>query len=151
MNAGPLLISYDGSAEAGHAIEAAAELFGPRRAVVLDVGPPLTPAESVAALSSVVPGNAFDDLNAAGARERADEGAAIARSHGFDAEPRGDVGAPTWQVIVDAADELDAAVIVIGSRGLTGVREQFEGSVSHEVAARAGRPVLVVPPPHREG
>jgi nucleotide-binding universal stress UspA family protein len=38
-------------------------------------------------------------------------------------------------------------VIVLGSRGLTGVREAFEGSVSHDVAEHAGRPVLIVPPP----
>jgi nucleotide-binding universal stress UspA family protein len=52
-----------------------------------------------------------------------------------------------WEGIVDVADELDAAVIVLGSRGLKGIREQFEGSVSHEVAQHAGRPVLIVPPP----
>ena len=44
------------------------------------------------------------------------------------------------------ADEIDAAVIVLGSRGLKGIRERFEGSVSHEVAEHVGRPVLIVPP-----
>jgi nucleotide-binding universal stress UspA family protein len=53
-----------------------------------------------------------------------------------------------WEGIVDVADDIDAAVIVIGSRGLKGIREQFEGSVSHEVAEHAGRPVLIVPPAH---
>ncbi|HEY2938173.1 MAG TPA: universal stress protein [Gaiellaceae bacterium] len=48
--------------------------------------------------------------------------------------------------IIDVADEVDAAVIVIGSRGLRGVSELFEGSVSHDVAEHAGRPVLIVPP-----
>jgi nucleotide-binding universal stress UspA family protein len=37
-------------------------------------------------------------------------------------------------------------VIVVGSRGLTGLRELFEGSVSHDVAEHACRPVLIVPP-----
>jgi nucleotide-binding universal stress UspA family protein len=37
-------------------------------------------------------------------------------------------------------------VIVIGSRGLNGLREIVEGSLSHEVAQHAGRPVLIVPP-----
>ena len=41
---------------------------------------------------------------------------------------------------------VGAAVIVLGSRGLTGVRELVEGSLSHEVAEHARRPVLVVPP-----
>jgi nucleotide-binding universal stress UspA family protein len=64
----------------------------------------------------------------------------------FFSEARAELSAPTWEGIVDLADEIDAAVIVIGSRGLTGVRERLEGSVSHEVAEHARRPVLVVPP-----
>jgi nucleotide-binding universal stress UspA family protein len=35
----------------------------------------------------------------------------------------------------------------MGSRGLNGARELFEGSLSHQVAEHAGRPVLIVPPP----
>ncbi len=48
--------------------------------------------------------------------------------------------------VVGVADEIDAAVIVLGSRGLTGVRELARGSVSHDVAGHAERPVLIVPP-----
>lgn len=51
----------------------------------------------------------------------------------------------TWQRIVEVADELGAAVVVIGSRGLTGLRELTEGSASHDVAAHSRRPVLIVP------
>jgi len=40
-------------------------------------------------------------------------------------------------------------VIVIGSRGLSGLREMLEGSLSHQLAEHAGRPVLIVPPPHK--
>jgi nucleotide-binding universal stress UspA family protein len=47
---------------------------------------------------------------------------------------------------IDVADEIDASVIVIGSQGLKGICERFEGSVSHEVAEHAGRPVSIVPP-----
>jgi nucleotide-binding universal stress UspA family protein len=36
---------------------------------------------------------------------------------------------------------------VIGSRGLKGAREAVQGSLSHELAEHAGRPVLIVPPP----
>jgi len=149
-DAEPILICYDGSPGAARAIEAAAELLGPRRAVVLDVGPPLTPGESYAAMSPVVPGAAFEELNADAALERAREGVERARSAGFAAEPRGEVATPTWEGIVDAADEIDAAVIVMGSRGLTGVRELVEGSLSHQVAEHASRPVLIVPPLHHE-
>lgn len=48
---------------------------------------------------------------------------------------------------VGVADELDAAVIVIGSRGMTGVKKIFDASVSQQVAEHAGRRVLIVPPP----
>jgi nucleotide-binding universal stress UspA family protein len=142
----PILICYDDSPDAVRAIEAAAALLGPRRAVVVDVLPWMTPAESMAAISSVVPGSAFEALNEAEARRIADRGAEIARSAGFQAEPRGQLASSTWQGIVDASDELDVAVIVIGSRGLTGMKKVFDASLSQQVAEHAGRPVLIVPP-----
>jgi nucleotide-binding universal stress UspA family protein len=146
MNDAPILICYDGSKDAQRAIDAAADLLGPRRAVVLDVGPPLTPAESLVVTAPVTPGAAFEELNEDDARQRAHAGAELARRAGFVAEARAGLAAPTWEGIVDTADELDAAVIVLGSRGLKGAREAFEGSVSHQVAEQAGRPVLIVPP-----
>jgi nucleotide-binding universal stress UspA family protein len=146
MDDAPILFCYDGSTHSDRAIEAAGALLGQRRAVVADVGPMLTAAESVAAISSVVPSNAFEDLNLDSALERARAGTARAREAGFDAEPRAVLEEPFWKGIVDLADEIDAAVIVIGSRGLKGIHERFEGSVSHEVAEHAGRPVLIVPP-----
>ena len=51
MRERPILICYDGSDDARRAIGAAEALVGPRRAVVLDMGPPLTAAESYAAIS----------------------------------------------------------------------------------------------------
>ena len=151
MNDHAILICYDGSDEARRAIDTAAGFLGPHKAVVLDVGPPMTEAESLASISSVVPGDAFEQLNTDDALARARDGAERARAAGFDAEPRGEVGAPAWQDIVDVADEIDAPIIVLGSRGLSGIRERFEGSVSHDVAEHAGRPVLIVPPAHGTG
>ena len=146
MSDAPILICYDHSDEARHAIETAAPLLGARRAVVLDVGQPLTSAESFAALDSVVPGTAFEDLNQDGALEVARAGADLAGRAGFSAEPRGGVASRKWEGILDVADEIDADVIVIGSRGLSAGRELFERSLSHEVAEHARRPVLIVPP-----
>ena len=143
----PILICYDGSAESERAIEAAAALLGPRRAVVVDVVPWMTPAESMAATSCLVPGTAFEELNSAEARRIAGRGAEIARSAGFQAQPRGELAGSTWEGIVDAADELDAAVIVIGSRGMTGLKKIVDASLSQQLAEHAGRPVLIVPPP----
>ena len=142
----PILICYDDSPDAVRAIEAAAALLGPRRAVVVDVLPWMTSAESLASTSSIVPGNAFEALNEAEAQRIAHRGAEIARLAGLQAEPRGQLANSTWQGIVDVADELDVAVIVIGSRGLTGMKKVFEPSLSQQVAEHAGRPVLIVPP-----
>jgi len=141
-----ILICYDGSDDAERVVDTAAALLGPRDAVVLTVAPAMTFAESMAATSSVVPGGAFEDLNEADARRRAEAGAALARRAGLHAEARATIASTTWEGIIDIADELDAAAIVIGSRGLAGLRELARGSVSHDVATHARRPVLIVPP-----
>ena len=149
MAAAPILICYDGSEGAKHAIDAAAALLDGHPAVVLAVGPPLTAEESYAALGTLVP--SFQELNEEQALERAKEGAELAASAGFAAEARAEVAAPTWEGVIDVADEIDAAAIVIGSRGLTGVKEALSGSVSHQVAEHAGRPVLIIPPRREDG
>ena len=148
MESAPILICYDGSESARRAIGAAAALFGPRHAVVLDVGPSLTPAESDAAIAPVVPSADFVDLNAADALTRAGDGATRAERAGFHTVAGSRISAPAWEGVYDVANEFDAPVIVVGSRGLTPGRELIEGSISHDVARHAGRPVLVVPPPH---
>ena len=78
MAAAPILICYDGSEGAKHAIEAAAGLLDGHPAVVLAVGPPLTAEESYAALGTLVP--SFQELNEEQALERAKEGAELARA-----------------------------------------------------------------------
>jgi nucleotide-binding universal stress UspA family protein len=142
----PILICYDGSNEAHRAIPAAASLLAPRRAVVLDIGPPLTPEESWAETFTPVSPDLLQE-NAEAALERATAGAAQARRAGFAAVATAEVDAPAWQGIVDYAAKLDAAVIVIGSHGRNAGGELLHGSVSHQVAAHAGRPVLIIPPP----
>jgi nucleotide-binding universal stress UspA family protein len=143
----PILICYDGSEEARRAIEAAAGLLSARQAVILDVGPPLTLVQSYAKVFAPVnPG--FEADNAEVALERATAGLEQARRAGFEAVARSDVAAPTWEGIVEYANEIDAAVIVMGSHGRDAGAELIHGSVSHQVAAHAGRPVLIVPPPH---
>src|SRR4051812_27225564 len=141
-----LLICYDGSEGARRAIDVAAGLLVPRRATVVDIAPAMTREESLAALSPVSVVAYFEEASMADALTRANEGAAHARKAGFDSEAHAEIAAPTWQGIVDLADELDAAAIVMGSRGLSGAREIVDGSLSHQVAAHAGRPVLIVPP-----
>jgi nucleotide-binding universal stress UspA family protein len=140
----PMLICYDGSDDARRAIDRAASLLVERPAVVIDVAPPLTVTEAYASIDTVPP--PFEEWNIDEAAARAEQGAELARTAGLSAKSRGAISAPTWEGIVDAANEIGAAVIVMGSRGLTGAREVFEGSLSHQVAEHARRPVLVVPP-----
>jgi nucleotide-binding universal stress UspA family protein len=149
MNDAPILICYDGSEQAKRAIAVAAEILGPHPAVVLDVAPLYTPAESYAVAASAASAVEFEHAHDVEGLARATEGADLARAAGFTATPRSAVAAPTWEGILEVADELDVSAIVIGSHGLTGVREFVEGSVSHDVAKHSSRPVLVVPPQTR--
>ena len=73
------------------------------------------------------------------------EGAEQARALGLDAEPMavsdaGDVA----RTILDVAREQQAAAIVMGSRGLSGLRARLEGSTSKSVLKHAACPVVVV-------
>ena len=71
----------------------------------------------------------------------ANEGARIAQAAGLDAEPVGvETTRPVWETIVELADRHDAATIVMGSRGLTGLRSMLLGSVSSAVVHHADRP-----------
>jgi nucleotide-binding universal stress UspA family protein len=144
VNEAPIVICYDGSAGSERAIGAAAELFAGRHAIVLDIAPLVTTAETYALLTPAPID--FEELNLQSARERAEAGAESARRAGLSAEARAELAAPTWDGVVAVAEELDAAAIVIGSRGLKGPREAVQGSLSHELAEHAGRPVLIVPP-----
>jgi nucleotide-binding universal stress UspA family protein len=146
MSSEPILICYDGSQSAEHSFHAVAALLAGRTAIVVDIGPVLTGVEAYAAVTPGINVSLLEQENLTDAMERAEQGAELARRAGFDAEARAELSAPTWQGIVDLANEIDAAVIVIGSRGLKGVRERVEGSVSHQLAEHARRPVLVVPP-----
>ena len=150
MNKGtPILIAYDGSEDARHAIAEAGALLGGSHATVVYVRRPI---ESVAAHLEGHP--VLEDVDAIEEADRdvaerlAAEGAQLARDAGLAAEPRVataiDAVADT---IIAAADETAAAVIVLGSRGRRGLKSLLIGSVSHHVVHHARRPVLILPSP----
>jgi nucleotide-binding universal stress UspA family protein len=73
------------------------------------------------------------------------EGAELARSFGLDAEPLAVADArDIARTIVEVAREHEAATIVVGSRGLGGLRARLEGSTSKDVVKHAECPVVVV-------
>ena len=79
--------------------------------------------------------------------DRADELVARVRARLGDdqAEVRLVAGSPA-QAIQEIADGEDAELLVVGSRGRGGLRSAVLGSVSRDLAGRARRPVVVVPP-----
>ncbi len=49
-------------------------------------------------------------------------------------------------LIAEAADDVDADLIVVGTHGRGGLTATLMGSVARALCHAAGRPVLVVPP-----
>lgn len=68
---------------------------------------------------------------------------ALAAEHGISARAELLVGYASKQIL-RLAREIDADVIVVGSRGLGPVKGAMLGSTSREVLAKADRPVMVV-------
>ena len=147
----PVLIAYDGSSQAKGAIVEAGRVLGAgRRAVVITVYEPI---ESFV-FAGIGGGTTLDPATVSAMQESAqneatavaEEGAGLAREAGFAAEARIEIAPSPWQAIVAAADELDAGVIAIGSRGRTGLPKVLLGSVASAVAQHSRRSVLIVHP-----
>lgn len=141
-----ILLCYDGSPEAAHAIEEAGRLIGRGRATVLYAWQNAT--EAVARFGVTPAYLPADELEREreGAREVAREGARLAREAGFDADAQiVESVAASWAAILFAAEQLDVDLLVLGARGLAGVRSLLLGSVSHHVVNLTRRNTLVVP------
>jgi nucleotide-binding universal stress UspA family protein len=149
-----ILICYDGSTDAKAAIEHAGELLDGRPATVLTVWVPFMEvlARSTPSGLGLAPGTVdvdrIDEASRQSAEQLADEGAALARNAGLDAQPRTCSQVTTIaSAILSQADEVGASAVVMGTRGLTGIKSLLVGSVSHAVIQNADRSVVVVPSP----
>jgi nucleotide-binding universal stress UspA family protein len=69
-----------------------------------------------------------------------------ARRSGVAAETMLRDGHPV-QVLLDVAEEIDADVLVVGSRGFGGFPQMLLGSTSTQLAQHSRRPVVIVPQP----
>lgn len=151
----PVLIAYDGSDVSRAAVRRAAELFGGRPAVVATVWEPGLAAVPVAlpdtmgGMGTLPPDpatiKAVDRAQREHASSVAADGAEFARSVGLVAEPRAvpdevDVA----DTLIDIARERGAAVVVVGSHGISGLRTRLLGSVSRKLIEHCDRPVLVI-------
>ncbi len=142
-----VLIAYDGSDFAKAAIaDAGAKLRPGLRAVVLTVSEPMEKVPFLGAAGVPVDEGSVEALFSAarsGAEKTAEEGCALAREAGFAAEPLLAEGGPIWNRIVEAAEEHDAELIVIGSRGLSGLKYAVLGSVAAAVAQHSKRTIFI--------
>jgi nucleotide-binding universal stress UspA family protein len=149
-----ILLCYDGSADAQAAIDQAGLLMAGGEATVLVIWE--TILETVTRHGSIGMGmigsygadGAVDAAIKQAAVETAAAGVQRAAAAGLVAQPRvvnrdDDIAA----VILAEAADLDAGVIVLGTRGLGGVKSLMLGSVSHAVLHHADRAVLVIPSP----
>jgi nucleotide-binding universal stress UspA family protein len=154
---GPVLIAFDGTAAAEHAIREAGPLLAGRKAAVLvvwkqglgfelvalpatDIGLPPATIDIDTALE-------IDHQLYEAAESQSHRGAAIAREVGLDAEPlvvADDPGIAINETILRVADERGAAAILIGAHGHGVLSELILGSTARGVLRHAKVPVVVV-------
>ena len=139
----PVLLAYDGSELAAYAIErAGAELAPGREALVVciwhpaDVG--FTPIDGRHLHAA-----AANEVQEA-AEQTAAHGASLAEAAGFHARSLAVNAAPTWQGIVDAAQEHGATLVVLGSHRRSGLKGHLFGSVAAATVSHFDAAVLVV-------
>jgi nucleotide-binding universal stress UspA family protein len=149
-----VIASYDGSPAARQAIVAAAKILGSCRMLVVTVWEeglayqraPISPDGTTIA-PTVEPGVALELDHAfhQQAEGISQEGVALARSVGLNAQAlalpdEGNVA----RTILRLAGDCQASAIVVGSRGLGGIRARLEGSTSKSLLKHARCPVIVV-------
>lgn len=140
---GPVLFAYDGSELARRAIEeAGAQLAGGREALVLCAWQPVD-------VGFVIPeGQHLNCADASEVRRVAEQvaaqGAELARAAGFQAQSAAVEAAPTWQGIVEVAEERAASLIVFGAHHRSGLKGHLLGSVTGAVVKHSTFTVLVV-------
>jgi nucleotide-binding universal stress UspA family protein len=142
---GPLLLCFDGSDSAARAIRIAPVLVGRGRPARVFYA--YKPTErSLGVVQGIMGGSIDAPVSDEGAaQDVVDAGVAIAREAGFDAQALLlEADQPTAELIAATAEELDAPAIVMGQRGLSGVKAALLGSVSRDVINAYSRPVVVV-------
>ncbi|MET0511624.1 MAG: universal stress protein [Thermoleophilaceae bacterium] len=153
----PILIAYDGSEVSRAAVRRAAELFGGHRAVLATVWEPGLAAVAVGVPDAYGMGTVpvdpttiedIDRIQREHASTVAADGAEFARSLGLAAEPRAVPDeVDVVETLIAMAQETGAAVVVVGSHGITGLRSRLLGSVSRKLIEHCDRPVLVIRAP----
>jgi nucleotide-binding universal stress UspA family protein len=159
----PVLIAYDGSPSAQHAIREAGRLLSGRQALIVvvykqgigfelmqlpiaAVGLPPAPIDVRTAVE-------VDQELGERSQKLAQQGAELAREGGFEPEALAvadDVDTPVAETIVAVARERSADAIVVGAHGHGRLTEVVLGSTSRDVIRRAPCPVVIARPAHAE-
>ncbi len=150
----PILIAYDGSDASRQAIEETGRLFEGREVQVVTVWEPALAFETAMPTAGLGMEPIPVDIEGAleleeelqeRARRTAQAGAELARSVGLSARALAVADeVHVADAILELARKREVAAIVVGSRGLRGLRARLEGSTSQAVVKDAPCPVLVV-------
>ena len=129
-----VVVGTDGSETAQLAVRQAAELAKAFDGQLIIVSAFSDSGGGGGASSDVPRDIEWSVTDAAGAEERARSGRTIAKEVGLSkVRVRVDRGDPA-EVILNAADDTDADLIVVGSRGMTGAKRFVLGSVPNKVS-----------------
>lgn len=143
-----ILLAYDGSDDAKAAIALMGSLVRPQPVVVLTVWERLAMSvmRGSVGMMPAIDSPEADQAMGEAMSELAEQGAELVRQAGLEATARVEPDAlAVWSTIVDVANEIDASLIVTGTRGLGKVASMLLGSTSDQVLRHATRPVLTVP------
>jgi nucleotide-binding universal stress UspA family protein len=146
-----ILLCYDGSPSAKHAVACAAEVIAHASPAAQDVillyvwNEPTEAADSFSFKSEALPTERLEHLAKSRAEELVEEGCQIAAGHGL--TPRAMIAPAEHSIaatIARVAGQENSSMIVVGAhqRGLPGPTLE---STSTALVATASRPVLVVP------
>ena len=143
---GTILVATDFSESAAHATDMAidyARKFGAKIVLVHAYEVHLPAAAPAMTGGYSIPEGFFEEL-AAAARARVDQAVTEIEECGVTCEGVS-VDLPAAMAVVDEAVERKADLIVMGTRGLTGLKHMALGSVADRVVRTAPCPVLTVP------
>ena len=139
--ASSIVVGTDGSESADRAVREAIEIAvrdGARLHVVTAHPDPAMFRDRIASGATAVEVNLQDVAESVGSRV-----AQEAKERGIEVETYAEEGDPA-EVILDVAKEQGADLIVVGSRGLSGIKRFLLGSVSAKVSEHAPCSVMIV-------
>jgi len=147
-----LLLCYDGTQPAEHAVAVTGKLFPGAHVHVLNVWTPIE--RIIARYAALAPfmGEEVTDADegvAAEAAKTAAHGVELAQQAGLDASPyTAELQGTVWEAVLEVASALGVDAIITGTRSLHGLREAISNTLSHALIQHSPLPVLAIPNPH---